>query len=326
MPDNDVTYLDAVSQALMAEMEADESVFLIGEDVGQFGGAFKVTKGFLEKFGERRVVDTPLAESGFTGLAAGAALNGLRPVVEYQFADFISTAFDQIINVIARHYYRNGDPMPITFRCPFGARLRAGPTHSQSIESYFAHTPGLKIVAPATVEAAAGLLRSAIRDDNPVMYLESKYLYRRIKVPGPLTLEPVPIGKARIAREGDRVTLISYSASVHQALEAAAALADEGISVEVVDLRTLVPLDFDTIAKSVEKTARAVVLHEAPLRLGYGAEIAAEIGERCFWSLDQPVVRIGALNTPIPTSPPLEDNMLPSTAQVIETVRKVATS
>jgi len=326
MPDNDVTYLDAVSQALMAEMEADESVFLIGEDVGQFGGAFKVTKGFLEKFGERRVVDTPIAESGFTGLAAGAALNGLRPVVEYQFADFISTAWDQLTNVIARHYYRTGNPMPITFRCPFGARLRAGPTHSQSIESYFAHTPGLKIVAPATVEDAAGLLRSAIRDDNPVLYLESKYLYRRIKVPGPLSLEPVPIGKARIAREGDRVTVVTYSASVHQALEAAAALADEGISVEVVDVRTLVPLDMDTIAASVEKTARAVVLHEAPRRLGYGAEIAAEIGERCFWSLDQPVVRIGALNTPIPTSPPLEDNMLPSTARVIETVRKVATS
>jgi acetoin:2,6-dichlorophenolindophenol oxidoreductase subunit beta len=326
MPDNDVTYLDAVSQALMAEMEADESVFLIGEDVGQFGGAFKVTKGFLEKFGERRVVDTPIAESGFTGLAAGAALNGLRPVVEFQFADFISTAWDQITNVIARHYYRTGNPMPITFRCPFGARLRAGPTHSQSIESYFAHTPGLKIVAPATVEDAAGLLRSAIRDNNPVLYLESKYLYRRIKVPGPLSLEPVPIGKARIAREGDRVTLVSYSASVHQALEAAAALADEGISVEVVDVRTLVPLDIDTITKSVEKTARAVVLHEAPRRLGYGAEIAAEIGERCFWSLDQPVTRIAALNTPIPTSPPLEDNMLPSTAQVIETVRKVATS
>ena len=326
MPDNDVTYLDAVSQALMAEMEADEAVFLIGEDVGQFGGAFKVTKGFLEKFGERRVVDTPIAESGFTGLAAGAALNGLRPVVEFQFADFISTAWDQITNVIARHHYRTGNPMPITFRCPFGARLRAGPTHSQSIESYFAHTPGLKIVAPATVEDAAGLLRSAIRDNNPVLYLESKYLYRRIKVPGPLSLEPVPIGTARIAREGDRVTLVTYSASVHQALEAAAVLADDGISVEVVDVRTLVPLDMDTIAQSVEKTGRAVVLHEAPRRLGYGAEIAAEIGERCFWSLDQPVVRIGALNTPIPTSPPLEDNMLPSTAQVIETVRKVATS
>jgi acetoin:2,6-dichlorophenolindophenol oxidoreductase subunit beta len=323
---SDVTYLDAVGQALMAEMESDESVFLIGEDVGQFGGAFKVTKGFLEKFGERRVVDTPIAESGFTGLAAGAALNGLRPVVEYQFADFISCAFDQIINVIARHYYRTGDPMPITFRAPFGARLRAGPTHSQSIESYFAHVPGLKIVAPATVDDAAGLLRSAIRDNNPVLYLESKYLYRRIKVPGPISLDPVPIGTARIAREGDRVSLISYSASVHQALEAADALAGEGISVEVVDLRSLVPLDIDTVVKSVEKTSRAVVLHEASRRLGYGAEIAAEIGERCFWSLDQPVTRIAALNTPIPTSPNLEDGMLPSTQQVIDTVRKVAIS
>src|SRR3954465_15919741 len=247
MPDNEVTYLEAVSQALMAEMEADESVFLIGEDVGQFGGAFKVTKGFLEKFGERRVGDTPIAESGFTGLAAGAALNGLRPVVEYQFADFISTAWDQITNVIARHYYPTGNAMPITFRCPFGARLRAGPTHSQSIESYFAHTPGLKIVAPPTVGDAAELLPSPIRDDNPVLYLESKYLYRRIKAPGPLSLDPVPIGKARIAREGDRVTLATWSASVHQALEAAEVLAGEGIEVEVVDVRSLVPLDVDTI-------------------------------------------------------------------------------
>jgi acetoin:2,6-dichlorophenolindophenol oxidoreductase subunit beta len=322
----DVTYLDAVGQALSAEMETDESVFLIGEDVGQFGGAFKVTKGFLEKFGERRVVDTPIAESGFTGLAAGAALNGLRPVVEYQFADFISCAFDQITNVIARHNYRTGDPMPITFRAPFGARLRAGPTHSQSIESYFAHTPGLKIVAPATVEDAAGLLISAIRDNNPVLYLESKYLYRRIRVPAPLSLEPVPIGKARVAREGDRVTVVSYSASVHQALEAADVLAQEDISVEVIDLRSLVPLDIDTLVNSVEKTSRAVVLHEAPRRLGYGAEVAAEIQERCFWSLDQPVVRIAAKDTPIPTSPQLEDAMLPSTAEVLETVRKVATS
>jgi len=322
----DVTYLDAVGQALMAEMEADESVFLIGEDVGQFGGAFKVTKGFLEKFGERRVVDTPIAESGFTGLAAGAALNGLRPVVEYQFADFISCAFDQIINVIARHYYRTGDPMPITFRAPFGARLRAGPTHSQSIESYFAHVPGLKIVAPATVEDAAGLLRSAIQDNNPVLYLESKYLYRRIKVPGPISLDPVPIGKANVIREGDRVTLLTYSVGVHQGLEAADVLAKEGISVEVVDLRTLVPLDVETIVRSVTKTSRAVVLHEAAKRLGYGAEIAAVIGEECFWSLDQPVARIAAKNTPTPTSPALEDAAVPQVAEVIDTLRRVATS
>ena len=320
------TYLDAVSAALDSEMERDDNVFIIGEDVGQFGGAFKVTKGFLDKYGPRRVVDTPIAETGFTGLAAGAALVGLRPVVEFQFADFISCAFDPIVNVISRHHWRTGDPMPVTLRAPFGARLRAGPTHSQSVESYFAHVPGLKIVMPGTPEDAAGLLISSIRDNNPVLYLESKYLYRRIKVPGPLSLEPVPIGPARIAREGDRVSLITYSASVHQGLEAAAVLADEGISVEVVDVRTLVPLDFDTIAKSVEKTARAVVLHEAPRRLGYGAEIAAEISEKLFWSLDQPVVRIGAKNTPIPTSPPLEDAMLPSTAEVVETLRKVATS
>jgi pyruvate/2-oxoglutarate/acetoin dehydrogenase E1 component len=246
---------------------------------------------------------------------------GLRPVVEFQFADFISCAFDQIINVVARHHFRTGDPMPITFRCPFGARLRAGPTHSQSIESYFAHVPGLKIVAPATVSDAAGLLISAIRDNNPVLYLESKYLYRRIKAP--LSLDPVSIGSATVAREGTSVTLVTYSVGVHQGLEAAAELAKEGISVEVIDIRTLVPLDVETIAASVRKTGRAVVLHEAARRLGYGAEIAAVIAEECFWFLDHPVVRIAAKNTPIPTSPPLEDAVVPQTAQVIETLRKV---
>lgn len=320
----EVTYLDAISLALDVEMSADEDVFLIGEDVGQFGGAFKVTAGFLEKFGPRRVVDTPIAESGFTGLAAGAALNGLRPVVEFQFADFISAAFDQIVNVVARHHYRTGDAMPITFRCPFGGRLRAGPTHSQSIESYFAHVPGLKIVAPSSVEDAAGLLRGAIRDDNPVLFLESKYLYRRIKVPAPLALDPAPLGVARVVREGADVSLITYSVGVHQAVEAAVALASEGISVEVVDVRTLVPLDVETITRSVVKTSRAVVLHEAARRHGYGAEIAATIQEECFWSLDQPVVRIAARNTPTPTSPALEDAALPQTAEIIEVVRKLA--
>lgn len=323
---SEVTYLDAISQALWAEMERDESVFLIGEDVGQFGGAFKVSKGFLEHFGARRVVDTPIAECGFTGLAAGAALNGLRPVVEFQFADFISQAFDQIINVLARHHYRTGRAMPVTLRCPFGARLRAGPTHSQSIESYFAHVPGLKIVAPASVEDASGLLISAIRDNNPVLFLESKYLYRRLKVKAPLRLAPVPLGKARVAREGTDVTLVTYSVGVEQGLEAARALEKEGISVEVIDVRTLVPLDLDTIVVSVTKTSRAVVLHEAARRLGYGAEIAAAIGEACFWSLDAPVTRIAAKNTPIPTSPPLEDAVTPQTAEVIETLRRIAKS
>jgi len=216
------TYLEAVGAALDAEMERDPDVFIIGEDVGQFGGAFKVTKGFLDKFGPRRVVDTPIAETGFTGLAAGAALVGLRPVVEFQFADFISCAFDPIINVMARHHWRTGDPMPVTMRAPFGARLRAGPTHSQSVESYFAHVPGLKIVMPGTPEDAAGLLVSAIRDNNPVLYLENKYLYRRLRAAGPLSLEPIPLGRANVVREGTSVTLITYSAGVTQGLEIAA--------------------------------------------------------------------------------------------------------
>jgi 2-oxoisovalerate dehydrogenase E1 component beta subunit len=319
------TYLDAISEALMSEMEADPDVFIIGEDVGQFGGAFKVTKGFLDKFGPRRVVDTPMAESGFTGLAAGAALVGLRPVVEYQFADFISCAFDQIINVLARHHYRTGNPMPVTLRAPFGARLRAGPTHSQSIESYFAHVPGLKIVAPGTPQDAAGLLISSIRDNNPVIFMESKYLYRRLRAPRPLSLEPVPIGQAKVVREGTQVSIITYAAYVSECLAVAEELAKEGISVEVVDIRTLVPLDVETIVNSVRKTSRAVVVHEAARRLGYGAEIAAVIAEECFWSLDRPVARVTAKNTPTPTSPPLEDAVVPQAAQITEIVRRVAT-
>ena len=322
----ELTYLDAVAAALMSEMERDPDVFIIGEDVGQFGGAFKVTKGFLEKFGERRVVDTPIAETGFTGLAAGAALVGLRPVVEFQFADFISCAFDPIINVLARHHYRTGDAMPVTLRAPFGGRLRAGPTHSQSVESYFAHVPGLKIVMPGTPRDAAGLLVSSIRDNNPVLYLENKYLYRRLRAPAPLDLDPIPLGRAAVVREGRDISLITYSAGVSQGLEVAEELDREGISVEVVDLRTLVPLDVETVFASVRKTSRAVVLHEAALRMGYGAEVAAEVQEACFWHLDQPVVRIGARNTPTPTSPPLEDAVIPQPAQIAETLRRVATA
>ena len=319
------TYLDAIAAALMSEMEADPDVFILGEDVGQFGGAFKVTKGFLEKFGPRRVVDTPMAESGFTGLAAGAALAGLRPVVEYQFADFISCAFDQIINVLARHHYRTGNPMPVTLRAPFGARLRAGPTHSQSVESYFAHVPGLKIVMPSSPEDAAGLLISSIRDNNPVLFLENKYLYRRLRAPEPISLDPVPLGTAKVVRTGSQVSIITYSAYVPESLAVAEELAADGISAEVVDVRTLVPLDVETIAASVRKTSRAVVVHEAARRLGYGAEIAAVIQEECFWWLDQPVARIGARNTPTPTSPALEDAVVPQAAQIAETVRRLAT-
>jgi acetoin:2,6-dichlorophenolindophenol oxidoreductase subunit beta len=272
------------------------------------------------------VVDTPIAETGFTGLAAGAALVGLRPVVEYQFADFISCAFDPIVNVLSRHHYRTGDPMPVTLRAPFGARLRAGPTHSQSVESYFAHVPGLKIVMPGTPQDAAGLLVSAIRDNNPVLYLENKYLYRRLRAPAPLSMEPIPLGRANVVREGRDVTLITYSAGVSQGLEIAEQLDQEGVSVEVVDVRTLVPLDVETIVESVKKTSRAVVLHEAAKRLGYGAEIAATVQEEAFWYLDQPVVRVAAKNTPTPTSPPLEDAVVPQPEEILQTLRKVAQS
>lgn len=320
------SYLEAISLALDSEMDRDDDVFIIGEDVGQFGGAFKVTAGFLEKFGARRVVDTPIAETGFTGLAAGAALVGLRPVVEFQFADFISCAFDPIVNVLSRHHWRTGDPMPVTMRAPFGARLRAGPTHSQSVESYFAHVPGIKIVMPGTPEDAAGLLVSSIRDNNPTLYLENKYLYRRLKASGPLSLDPIPLGVAKVVREGTDVSLITYSAGVTMGLEVAQELGKDGISVEVVDVRTLVPLDVGTIVDSVRKTSRAVVLHEAATRMGYGAEIAATIQEEAFWYLDAPVVRIGAKNTPTPTSPSLEDAVLPQAAQIAETLRKVARS
>lgn len=318
------TYLDAVGVGLDSEMDADPNVFIIGEDVGQFGGAFKVTKGFLDKFGPTRVVDVPIAETGFTGLAAGAALVGLRPVVEFQFADFISCAFDPIINVMARHHWRTGDPIPVTLRAPFGARLRAGPTHSQSVESYFAHVPGIKIVMPGTAEDVAGLLISSIRDNNPTLFLENKYLYRRLTGSGMPSLDPIPLGKANVVREGSDVTLVTYSAGVHQGLEVAEELAQEGISVELIDLRTVVPMDIDTVIASVKKTSRAVVLHEAAVHLGMGAEISSQIQEKAFWYLDQPVARIGALNTPTPTSPTLEDAVVPQPAQIAETLREVA--
>lgn len=321
---SDYTYLDAVGAAIESEMDRDQDVFLIGEDVGQFGGAFKVTKGFLEKYGPKRVVDTPIAETGVAGLAAGAALVGLRPVVEFQFADFISCAFDPIINVMARHHWRTGDAIPVTMRAPFGARLRAGPTHSQSVESYFAHVPGLKIVMPGLAEDVAPLLIASIRDNNPVLFLENKYLYRRLHAQGQVSLEPVELGKAKVAREGTDVTLVTYSAGVHQGLEIAEELAKDGISVEVIDLRTVVPFDVDTIVESVKKTSRAVVLHEAAVHLGMGAEIASQIQEKAFWYLDQPVVRIGAKNTPTPTSPPLEDAVVPQPERIAETLKQVA--
>ena len=298
------TYLEAVGLALDAEMERDPDVFLIGEDVGQFGGAFKVTKGFLDKYGPRRVVDTPIAETGFTGLAAGAALVGLRPVVEFQFADFISCAFDPIINVLARHHWRTGDAMPVTMRAPFGGRLRAGPHALQSVESYFAHVPG-----PQDRHAGHARGRRRAADHRRSGTTTRRCTWRTSTStggcgpPGRCRWTRSRSGSPRSCARARDVTLITYSAGVSQGLEIAEELDKEGISVEVVDVRTLVPLDVETIVNSVRKTSRAVVLHEAAKRMGYGAEIAATIQEECFWHLDQPVVRIAAKNTPTPDQP-----------------------
>ncbi len=299
-----VTYLEAVGQAMMAEMEADPDVFLIGEDVGQFGGAFKVTKGFLDKFGPRRVVDTPIAETGFTGLAAGAALVGLRPIVEFQFADFISCAFDPIINVLARHHYRTGDPMPVTMRAPFGARLRAGPTHSQSVESYFAHVPGLKIVMPGTPQDAAGLLISSIRDNNPMLYLENKYLYRRLRSDGPLQPRPDPAGPGQGRPRGPRRHadhLLGGRLAGRRDRRRAGQGRHLGRGRRHPHAGAAGRRDDRQLG--ARRPSRAVVLHEAATRTGLRRRDRRDVQEECFWHLDQPVVRIAAKNTPTSDQP-----------------------
>jgi 2-oxoisovalerate dehydrogenase E1 component beta subunit len=319
----EVSYLDAVSQALAAEMEADENVFLIGEDVGQFGGAFKVTKGFLDRFGPRRVVDTPIAESGFTGLAAGAALMGLRPVVEFQFADFISCGFDQLVNVAAKLHYRQGQSVPIVVRLPSGGGFSGGPFHSQNPEMFYVHTPGLKVICPATAYDAKGLIKAAVRDNNPVLFFEHKYLYRRVKEELPGEDYVVPIGKARLHREGRHVSVITYAASVYVAQEAADILAQEGIELEILDLRSLLPLDNAAIAETVRKTNRVIILHEDTKTGGIAGEIAAIINEEAFDSLDAPIVRITSLDAPVPFSPPLEKAFLPQAADVVREARRL---
>lgn len=320
----EVTYLEAISQALDEEMTRDERVFLLGEDIGIYGGAFKITEGFLEKYGEWRVLDTPLSESGFVGAAIGAAMMGMRPVVEMQFADFISCAFDQITEVAAKNHYRWGAPVPLVIRAPFGGGVHGGPFHSECPEGWFFHSPGLKLVAPSTPYDAKGLLKAAIRDPNPVLYFEHKYLYRRIKAVLPEEDFIVPIGKADIKRPGADITVITYGAMVHVALEAAEQLAKDGIDIEVVDLRTLMPLDKEALFGSVRKTSKAIVLHEDNKTGGIGAEIAALLSEECFSSLDGPVIRIAAPDTPVPFSTPLEEYFLPKAGDVIAAAKKLA--
>jgi pyruvate/2-oxoglutarate/acetoin dehydrogenase E1 component len=316
----EMTYLQAISDALREEMRADERVFVMGEDVGVFGGAFKVTDGFVEEFGSERVMDTPLAESGIVGTAVGAAVVGMRPVCEMQFADFVACGFDQLVNVAGKMHYRQGLAVPITVRLPSGGGFSGGPFHSQNPEAWFMHAPGIKVVAPSTPEDAKGLLISAIRDPNPVVYLEHKHLYRRVKGEVPAGAYTTPM-RARIAREGTDLTVIAYGAMVHAALEATEDL--DGASVEVLDLRSLVPLDEDAILASVGKTAKVVVLDEANETCAAGAQVAALIADRGWELLDGPVRRIATPDVPIPFSPPLEQAVLPSVARVKETCREL---
>ena len=316
-----ITYLEAIRQGLWEEMERDPAVFCMGEDIGVYGGAFKVTEGLIHHFGPERVIDTPIAEGALVNAAFGAALTGLRPVVEFQFIDFIGCAFNQITNMLAKSHYRWGAPAPIVLRGPCGGGVHGGPFHSQNPEMYFVHTPGMKVVAPGTAYDAKGLIKSAIRDNNPVIFFEHKFLYRRIKEDLPAEDYTVPLGKARVAREGRDVSVIAYAAMVHTALEAAETLAKDGIELEVVDLRTLLPLDREAIAETVKKTSKVIVLHEDTKTGGIAGEIEAIINEEAFDWLDAPIVRIASQDTPVPFSPPLEEAFLPSAKDVVEKAR-----
>ncbi len=323
-PVGEATLLDAVRIALAEEMERDPRVILMGEDIGVYGGAFKATAGLLERFGPERVIDTPVVEEAIVGAAIGASLRGLRPVVEMQFFDFASRAFDMITNFAAKHRYRTGLGVPIVVRGPSGGGVHAGPFHSQSPEGYFARTPGLAVVVPSTAADARGLLKAAIRDEDPVLFLEHKLLYRRAKEVLPEGDGLVPIGKAALRRGGRDLTIVTWGAMVSLALDVAAELAREGIEVEVVDLRTLLPMDEEAVLDSVRRTSKALVLHEESRTLGVGAEIAALLAEKAFEWLDAPVVRLTAPDTPVPFAPALEAAYLPGPATLLAAARKLA--
>jgi pyruvate/2-oxoglutarate/acetoin dehydrogenase E1 component len=315
------TYLQAISDGLRQEMRRDKRVYVIGEDVGVYGGAFKVTLGFQEEFGPWRVIDAPLAETAIVGSCTGAAIMGLRPVAEMQFADFVSCAWDQLVTVAAKQRWRAGTPVPIVVRCPSGGGFSGGPFHSQNPESSFAHIPGLKVVCPATPEDAKGLLVSAIEDPNPVLYMEHKHLYRRIKAEVPDERYTVPLGKARTHQEGEDVTVVTWGAMVYTAAEAAQQLGDA--SVEIVDLRSIVPWDKQAVLESVRKTSKVLVLHEDTRTGGFGAEIAATIAEEAFEDLDAPLMRITAPDTPVPFSPPLEKAYIPQVEDVVKGLKEL---
>ena len=321
----EVTYLEALRQGLWEEMERDERVFILGEDVGSYGGAFKVTEGFAKQFGEERVIDTPISEAAIVGAAAGAAHMGMRPVAEMQFIDFISCAYDMLTNYVATARYRAGLATPIVVRGPCGGYVRGGPFHSQNVEAAFFHTPGLKIVYPATARDAKGLVKSAIRDDDPVIYLEHKWLYRRIKERLPEDEEILtPIGAARVAHEGNDLSVVTYGATLWKSLEAAEQLDKDGVSVEVLDLRTLLPLDDAAIMRSVKKTNKLLIVHEDTRTGGLAGEIAARVNEQAFEWLDGPIMRVTAHDVPLPYAPTLEDFVLPQTGDIVKAARWLA--
>jgi pyruvate dehydrogenase E1 component beta subunit len=314
--------IQAVNDALRIEMRRDKRVVILGEDVGKFGGVFRATSGLFEEFGPDRVMDTPLAEAGIIGAAIGMAIYGLRPVPEIQFADFIFPAYDQIVNELAKFRYRSGGqyPAPVVIRTPCGGGIRGGHYHSQSPESLFAHVSGLKVVMPSNPIDAKGLLLSSIRQNDPVLFMEPKRVYRAARGDVPEGDYTIPIGKAKVVREGSKITLIAWSAMVHTALEAAEKITAEGIDVEVIDLRSIVPWDIDTVVESVKKTGRAVVVHEAPRICGFGAEVSATIHERCMGHLEAPVERLTGFDTPFPYT--LEHEYMPNAERIIGSIKK----
>jgi len=321
----ETTYLEAIRQGLFEEMERDPDVFCLGEDIGRYGGAFKVTEGLLEKFGEGRVIDTPISEAAIVGAAAGAAHYGMRPVCEMQFIDFISNAYDMLTNYVATARYRAFLSCPMVVRGPSGGYVRGGPFHSQNPEAAFLHTPGIKVVYPATASDAKGLIKAAIRDEDCVLFFEHKYLYRRIKEELPSGDHLVPIGKARLAREGTQLSIVTYAATVWKALEAAEQLErEDGLSVEVLDLRSLAPMDDEAIMATVRKTNRVLIVHEDTVTGGVAGEITARINELAFEWLDAPVRRVAAHDVPLPYAPALEDFVLPQTADIVRAARWLA--
>jgi 2-oxoisovalerate dehydrogenase E1 component beta subunit len=319
-----MTYIEAISKGMWEEMERDQSVFLIGEDIGAYGGAFKATKGFLQHFGEERVIDSTLSEAAIIGAATGAAVVGMRPIAEMQFADFVTCGFNQIVTNAAKTHYRWSLPVPMVVRLPSGGYIHGGPYHSSNPEGWFFHVPGLKIVAPSTPFDAKGLMKASVRDNNPVLFFEYKYLYRRIKGEVPDGEYTVEIGKADVKREGTDVALFTYGSTVHHSLEAAEIVArEEGIEVKVVDLRTLLPLDKELIISAVKSTGKVLIVHEDTLTGGIGAELAALISENAFQYLDAPIKRVASLDTPVPFAPPLEEYFLPDTSKIVRALREL---